>query len=83
MSTLAEIESAVDTLPLADQEKLYSHLARRIRRRSSGSAQASAPERTQREWVESLARLRASIGTGKTGGPTTEDILADLRSERV
>lgn len=33
-------------------------------------------------WLAELARLRQSVATTKSG-PTTEDILDDLRSERV
>jgi hypothetical protein len=34
MSTLAEIEAAVDTLPPPQQEALFRHLARRLQQRT-------------------------------------------------
>jgi antitoxin (DNA-binding transcriptional repressor) of toxin-antitoxin stability system len=38
-----------------------------------------APDREK--WLAELAELRESMATGKTG-PTTEEILEDLRSDR-
>jgi hypothetical protein len=34
MSTLAEIEAAVDALPSPQQEELFRHLAQRLKKRS-------------------------------------------------
>ena len=38
--------------------------------------------RLRDEWLDDLLRLRSAVGTGKTGGPTTEEILDDLRADR-
>jgi hypothetical protein len=67
---------------------LDAHTAARLERlvrdalalvRPHASEAATPPDRGQ--WLERLDRLRASVGTGKTG-TTTEDILDDLRSDR-
>jgi hypothetical protein len=34
MSTLAEIEAAVDALPLSQKEELFSHLAARLKKQA-------------------------------------------------
>ncbi len=39
------------------------------------------PPGSRLNWLAKLARLRESTSTGKTS-PTSEEILADLRSER-
>lgn len=38
--------------------------------------------RMRDEWLDDLQRLRDSVGTRKTDGPTTEQILDDLRADR-
>jgi len=76
MTTLAEIEKAVERLPLEEQEQLLRHLGTRVRQ------QRRAADPTSREqWMTRLDGLRASIGTGLEA-LTTEQILAESREER-
>ena len=77
MSTLSEIEAAVDGLSPSDQESLLEHLARKL-----GTRQPVADEsRAKRErWLRKLDQLRSRGFTGKTGVPLQE-ILDDIRSE--
>jgi hypothetical protein len=78
VSTLAEIEAAVDQLSHPEQELLLEHLARKL------GAHPSPTEgsRAQRErWLQKLDHLRNRGSTGKTGVPLQE-ILDDIRSER-
>jgi len=78
MSTLSEIEAAVDRLPHPEQEILLDHLTRKLRARPP----VTGGSRNQRErWLEKLARLRNRGFTGKTGVPLQE-ILDDIRAER-
>jgi hypothetical protein len=78
MSTLSEIEAAVDQLPHPEQEILLEHLARKLGARPPITEGA----RAQRErWLQKLDRLRNRGSTGKTGVPLQE-ILDDIRVER-
>jgi antitoxin (DNA-binding transcriptional repressor) of toxin-antitoxin stability system len=52
----------------------------RVVARLSGVPQIE-PLRDRKVWLSRLARLREATATGKTS-PTTDEILADLRSER-
>ena len=76
MSTLTEIEIAVDSLPPEQQQELLRHLAATVRRRRSPSYPASVEQ-----WMERLDRLRATISTGHQT-MTTEQIFSDAREER-
>ena len=38
--------------------------------------------RRRDEWLKELDELRAASDTGKRGGPTTEEILDELRADR-
>ena len=77
VSTLSEIEAAVDQLPHPEQEILLEHLARKL-----GARRVSEGSRAQRErWLEKLDRLRNRGFTGKTGG-SLQEILDDIRAER-
>lgn len=76
MSTLTEIESAVEQLSRDDQEKLLRHLESRLRPGEPSLSPAAA-----KEWMERLAELRASISTGTNTAPS-EQILEELREER-
>jgi hypothetical protein len=78
MSTLSEIEAAVDQLPHPEQEILLERLARKL-----GAWQpATGASRAQRErWMQKLDRLRTRGSTGKTAMPLQE-ILDDIRAER-
>jgi hypothetical protein len=78
MSTLSEIEAAVDKLPHPEQEILLEHLARKL------GARATIAERSraQRErWLQKLDRLRNRGAAAKLGLPLQE-ILDDIRGER-
>ena len=78
VSTLSEIEAAVDQLPHPEQEILLEHLARKLGARST----IMEGSRAQRErWLQKLDRLRNRGATGKTGVPLQE-ILDDIRGER-
>ncbi len=77
MSTLSEIERAVDQLPLAEQEQLLRSLTSRVRPRPS----VADPVKRE-QWVKQLRELRASIGTGGQES-SSEQILEDLRAERI
>ena len=78
MSTLSEIEAAVDKLPHLEQEILLEHLARKLGARPP----ITEGSRAQRErWLQKLDRLRNRGATGKTGVPLQE-ILDDIRGER-
>jgi len=78
MSTLSEIEAAVDQLSQLEQETLLEHLARKLGARP----QITDRSRAQRErWLQKLDRLRTRGSTGKTGAPLQE-ILDDIRAER-
>ena len=73
MSTLAEIETAVDGLPLEEQEALLRRLALSVQRRR-GTWTPGAAE----QWMSRLDALRASIGSG-TQTLTSEQIIAEGR----
>jgi hypothetical protein len=78
MSTLSEIEAAVDQLPHAEQEILLKHLTRKL----NTHPPAMEGSRAQRElWLQKLDWLRNHGSTGKTGVPLQE-ILDDIRAER-
>lgn len=48
----------------------------------TGVAPSPAPNVDVKEWLAKLAILRESLSTGKTGA-TSEEILEDLREDRV
>jgi hypothetical protein len=75
MSSLAEIESAVDRLSFEEQEALLRHLAMKVRRQNCGTKPAAE------EWMDRLDTLRASIDSGRRT-LTTDQILAESREER-
>jgi hypothetical protein len=50
MSTLAEIEAAVDSLPAQEKEELFLFLAARLR--AASSAELPAPRKFTREQME-------------------------------
>ena len=75
MSTVAEIESAIEQLPPEEQRQLETWLHLRV---GGGTAAPAHPRAT---WLKKLARLRATISTGKITA-STEAHLDDLRSER-
>jgi hypothetical protein len=76
MSTLTEIETAVERLPLHEQEALLRRLAAKVARKHS----TPTPD-LREQWMGRLDVLRTSITTGKYSSPT-EKILSELREER-
>ena len=78
MSTLSEIQAAVDKLPHPEQEILLEHRVRKLGVRPT----ITEGSRGQRErWLQKLDRLRNRGATGKTGVPLQE-FLDDIRGER-
>ena len=73
MSTLPEIEAAIERLLPEEQRQLHNWLR---------SRQPPPHSRPRAEWLGKLARLRASVATGKNGSPS-EAILSELRAERA
>ena len=82
MSTLAEIEQAVATLPRPEQETLWQHLSRRLFPPAGGAAQDTADAEQRRRWLEELRQVRDRNATGKTGAPL-QQVMDDLRGERA
>ena len=78
MSTLSEIQAAVDKLPHPEQKILLEHLVRK----PGVCPTITEGSRAQRErWIQKLDRLRNRGATGKPGVPLQE-ILDDIRDER-
>ena len=78
MSTLPEIQAAVDKLPHPEPEILLEHLVRKLGVRPT----ITEGSRAQRErWLQKLDRLRNRGATGKTG-VSLQEILDDIRGER-
>ena len=78
MSTLSEIQAAVDKLPHPEEETLLEHLVRKLGVRPT----ITEGSRAQRErWLQKLDRLRNRGATGKTGVPL-QRIFGDIRGER-
>ena len=78
MSTLSEIQAAVDKLPHPEQEILLEHLVRKL----GGRPTITEGSRAQRErWLQKLDRLRNRGATGKKGVPL-QRIFDDIRGER-
>ncbi len=82
MSTLAEIESAVDALPRPEQETLLQHLARRLAGATLGSVTSDADVQRRERWLEELRQLRERNATGRTGAPL-QQVMDELRADRV
>jgi hypothetical protein len=71
MGTLAEIEDAVERLPLPEQRKLLSHLQLRLA--------TDTPVRVNREmWLRRLGELRART---KPVGQSIQQVVDAIRAE--
>ena len=82
MSTLAEIESAVDALSRPEQETLLQHLARRLSIGTPGSATSNTELARRQRWLEELRQLRERNATGRKGAPL-QQVMDELRAERA
>jgi len=82
MSTLAEIEQAVETLPRPEQEMLWQHLSRRLFPPTGGTSPDPADVEQRRRGLEELRQVRDRNATGKTGAPL-QQVMDDLREEGV
>ena len=78
MSTLAEIESAVDSLPRPEQVTLLQHLTRRLAAATHGSAANDADSQRRRRWLAELRQVRERNATGRTGAPL-QQVMDELR----
>ena len=76
MSTVAEIENAIQQLSAEE----WRELRKRLRLSSNGHSAASSGH-PRASWLHKLSRLRSSVSTGVTDA-STENILSDLRSGR-
>lgn len=82
MSTLAEIESAVDALPRPEQETLLQYLARRLAGATPGAVTGDADVQRRQRWLEELRQLRERNATGRAGAPL-QQVMDELREERA
>lgn len=72
MSTLDQIEAAVEALSLLQQKQLLAHLQTRLA--------AAAPGHTDREtWLRRLDELRART---KPAGASVQEVLDEIRADR-
>jgi len=72
MSSLAEIEDAVERLPLQEQRKLLSHLQARL-------AADISTGMNREDWLSRLGKLRART---KTVGANIQQVMDEIRAER-
>lgn len=81
-ATLEQTQSDLQrlvTLVQQGEEVLITSQGRPIAKLTGLAQPRSTPNR--KDWLAKLARLREATATGKSG-PSTEEILDDLRSER-
>ena len=50
--------------------------------REDRTAPTDAEMESRRKWLDRVTRRAIEASTGKTGGPTTEEIIDDIRPER-
>lgn len=75
MSTVAQMESAIERMPAEEQQQLLQWL-----RAHCTSPAPSLPRDGRAGWLARLARLRARLATG-TASPTVEQLLGEDRGE--
>ena len=80
MSTLAEIESAVETLPRPEQETLLQHLARKLSTPTARMGAGDSEQERRRRWLDDLRQLRAKNATGLAGVPL-QQVMDELRAD--
>jgi phage FluMu gp28-like protein len=78
MSTLVEIESAVETLPQQDQRSLLVWLQSRLPAKTEPQVPSSGD---RKQWLAELAELRARSSNRTTGVPLQE-MMDSIREER-
>ena len=78
MSTLAEIESAVDALPRPEQLTLLEYLTRRLAGSAPGAVTSNEDLQRRQHWLEGLRQIRELNATGRTGAPL-QQVMDDLR----
>ncbi len=76
MTTLEEIEQAIEQLPIGEQKQLVSRLDMKLRRRVPRSQES--PE----EWLARLDRLRKEARFTPQPGIDTQSILDEMREDR-
>ena len=81
MSTLTEIEQAVDALPPQEQATLLQHL---LNRKLAGVAPVvlryDAELARRQDWLAKLRQLRERNATGRTGAPL-QQVMDELRGD--
>lgn len=71
MSTLAEIEAAVATLPRAEQEQLHARLTERLARKPAS--------KDPTEWLANLKALQKSLALDDQKARAWEETIRDAR----
>jgi antitoxin (DNA-binding transcriptional repressor) of toxin-antitoxin stability system len=81
-ATLEQIQAELPRLlALASQgEEVLITVEGRAVAKLTGLGKPAAPSKA--EWLADLAELRRRCATGKTGGPTVDEILAEDREDR-
>jgi predicted transcriptional regulator len=84
MSTLAEIASAAERLPIGEQHELLQQLATKLRVQPSRPyVQAQTIDRAARQaWVAELEKEAKAMSTGRHS-MTTEQLMDELREDRI
>jgi len=72
MSTLDQIEAAVEELPLSQQQKLLAHLQSKLASTAPGSGDREA-------WLRRLDELRSRT---KPAGASVQHVLDEVRVDR-
>lgn len=72
MSTLDQIEAAVEELPLSQQQKLLAHLQSKL-------APATLKSGDREAWLRRLDELRSRT---KPAGASAQAVLAEIRADR-
>ena len=76
MSTVAQVESAIERLSADEQRQLLQWLLTR-----AATSSLATPPDERATWLNRLARLRAHLTTGKPG-PSVEQLLEEDRGEQ-
>ncbi len=82
MSTLAEIESAVDSLPRPEQVTLLEYLTRRLADATTVSAASDADPQRRQRWLAELRQVRERNATGHPGA-RLQEVMDEIRAERA